>query len=64
MELTSKKNEKRRSILKKKSESLKRGLAAVSNSNSTWWNKRYASDYENDNSRLTTAYLRDLKVHR
>lgn len=59
-----KKPEKRRSILKKKSESLKRGLAAVNNANSTWWNKRYTNDYGNDSPRLPTAYLRDLKVHR
>lgn len=63
-ETTAKKPEKRRSILKKKSESLKRGLAAVSNTNNTWWNKRYASDYGNESPRLPTAYLRDLKVHR
>ncbi|XP_065222500.1 uncharacterized protein LOC135847046 [Planococcus citri] len=63
-EFIAKKPEKRRSILKKKSESLKRGLAAVSNTNNTWWNKRYASDYGNESPRLPTAYLRDLKVHR
>lgn len=60
-----KKPEKRRSILKKKSESMKRGLAAVSHTNSTWWNnKRYTTDYGNESPRLPTAYLRDLKVHR
>lgn len=64
VESTAKKPEKRRSILKKKSESLKRGLAAVSNSNNTWWNKRYAGDYGSESPRLPTAYLRDLKVHR
>ena len=61
---TIKKPEKRRSILKKKSESLRRGLAAVSNTNSAWWNKRYGSEFGNDSPRLPTAYLRDLKVHR
>ncbi len=59
-----KKSEKRRSILKKKSESLKRGLAAVNNSNNMWWNRRYGSEYGNESPRLPTAYLRDLKVHR
>lgn len=63
-ETATKKPEKRRSILKKKSESLRRGLAAVSSTNSAWWNKRYGSEYGNESPRLPTAYLRDLKVHR